>query len=442
MKFEKDCTGSKLGGYALFIKKTTRVFSVSIIIAVFTVAFVLLGLRFVETQERYRPIMSAISQIEYMLTELNEHEIIEERYYELLDEEGKLITLTGRRIRPGDRYLNAENKLYEVYRVHEYTAYARFLRTEQVGGVVSRDAERSPDLLNMERVFYHDDLFILTENEPVSAEQRNKLVALYHTHNAESYVPSDGTHSIYGQGGIHQVGRAFKEALEEKDVQVIHSEELHLPHDRGAYRRSRNTVLELLQHDPDVIFDVHRDAAPIDAYAVEIEDEWVTQVQFVVGRQNPSFPVTRQFAYDLKGLADDVYPGLIKGVFLGWGNYNQDLMPLKLLLEVGAHQNSREAAKDGAQLFADVVALYFYGIPVKEEEETIIRPPVGDFEETGAAAAQTVLGIVLLVAAGAGGFYLINNPGSEERVKTRIKEFGRSIYSKLVSVVERYRNKR
>ncbi len=428
-------------------KKITRLFSAWKTIAVLTLTLALLGWGLVEVQGRYGPAGTAVIQIEQMLTELNEHEIIEERYFEVLDEDGREITVTGRRIRPGDRYLNADNRLYEVYRVHEYTAYARFLRTEQLEGALSRDALSrdtlgDPRFFNVHGAYTDDHLYPFEEELQVSAEQRNKRVALYHTHNAESYVPSDGTHSIYGKGGIHQVGRAFKEALEEKDVQVIHSENLHLPHDRGAYRRSRNTVLELLQHDPDVIFDVHRDAAPIEAYAVEIEGEWVTQVQFVVGRQSPSFPVTRQFAYDLKGLADGVYPGLIKGVFLGWGNYNQDLTPLKLLLEVGGHQNSRDAAKDGVQLFADVVALYFYGIPVDEEEEAAIRPPVGDIEETGAAAMQTVLGIILLVAFGAGGFYLINNPGSEERVKTRAKEISRSIYSTMVSLVERYRPKR
>jgi stage II sporulation protein P len=249
---------------------------------------------------------------------------------------------------------------------------------------------------------------------PGKEEESRKLIALYHTHNDESYVPSDGTYSIYGSGGIHQVGASLKAALEQKNINVIHSENLHLPHDRGAYRRSRDTALELLQRSPDVIFDIHRDAAPSDVYAAKIDDQWVTKIQFVVGRQNPSAVVTRRFAYDMKSLADDIYPGLVKGVFMGWGNYNQDLTPLNLLLEVGGHQNSRRAAEESMALFADVVAKYFYGIPVGEEGETF---PGADRRAAGAGAWGAVVVILLLVAAALGAFYFLNNPAAWERFK-------------------------
>lgn len=348
---------------------------------------------------------------EFFLTELTEEEIAGERYFRLVDEEGNTITLTGRRIRPGDRYLDEGNRLFEVYRVEERVAKARYLRTEDLS---------APDRSSLREFLEQpgSDLpgpalygnFSLKagpaekegeEEEP--AGEKNRLVAIYHTHNAESYVPSDNTHSIYGRGGIHKVGEAFKEALEEKGIDVIHSQRLHLPHDRGAYRRARNTVLELLKENPDVIFDVHRDAAPWDAYAIQIDGDWVTQIQFVVGRLNPSYSVTKRFAYDLKGLADEVYPGLVKGIFMGWGNYNQDLTPLKLLLEVGSHQNTREAAKEGITLFADVVALYFYGIPVEEESP---------FPPDGGGIAYAVAFIILLLLGGLAAFYFLNNPGA------------------------------
>ncbi|RJX29131.1 MAG: hypothetical protein C4554_01400 [Dethiobacter sp.] len=359
---------------------------------------------------------------ETLLTELEEEEIIGEKYFRLVDGEGRIITTTGRRIRPGDRYLDEKNRLYEVYKVKDYVATARYIRTEKLKKPTLRKTSSSL-LINMvtgkfnrDRKASYQDLAQNEENE----EWPRKLVAIYHTHNAESYVPSDGTHSIYGRGGIHQVGAALKDALEEKKIDVIHSENMHLPHDRGAYRRSRNTALELLQQNPDVIFDLHRDAAPRDAYAVQVKDDWVTKIQFVVGRQNPASVVTRRFAYDLKGLADEVYPGLIKGIFMGWGNYNQDLTPLQLLLEVGGHQNSRDAAEESMTLFADAVALYFYGIPVGEEEG--VFPPRADKRDAaGGAVTGTIAVIILLVAAALGGFYFVNNPGAWERFKEQIK---------------------
>lgn len=73
----------------------------------------------------------------------------------------------------------------------------------------------------------------------------------------------------------------------------------------------------------------------------------MTQIQIVVGLSNPGTATNQQFAYDLKGYADRLYPGLIHGVLIIWGSYNQDLSPLALLLEVGAHTNSKEAAQRG-----------------------------------------------------------------------------------------------
>ena len=76
--------------------------------------------------------------------------------------------------------------------------------------------------------------------EGTQQTERGKI-ALYHTHNAESYVPSDGAESINGQGGLHQVGQAFADALRELGISVDYSETLHLPHVRGAFRRPRDT---------------------------------------------------------------------------------------------------------------------------------------------------------------------------------------------------------
>lgn len=357
-----------------------------------------------------------------LLTELDEKEIAAEKYYRLIDSEGELITITGHRIRPGDRYLDEKNRLFEVRRVRGYTAEARYIRTEELSTVELGKSIVCPSLLEQLRSTVS---MAAGNNDAGNKEEKwpQKRVAIYHTHNAESYVPTDGTDSIHGRGGIHDVGAAFKDALEKKEIEVIYSENMHLPHDRGAYRRSRDTALKLLEQNPDVIFDLHRDAAPVDAYATKVEEDWVTKIQFVVGRQNPSYSVTRRFAYDLKGLADKVYPGLIKGVFMGWGNYNQDLTPLNLLLEVGAHQNSKEAAEGGIALFADVVALYFYGIPADEEEGKGLLPRADDPDAAGGVVYATIAAFLLLVAAAIGGFYFINNPSAWGRLKGNLSRY-------------------
>lgn len=321
-------------------------------------------------------------------------------YYTLRGPADQVLLETGRRIYLEDQYLSADNRLYEVVEVDDEARIARAELMEEVELEVTPWQELRRELG-------------LTVIEAADPDQEKGAIALYHTHNAESYVPTDGTDSIYGKGGIHQVGAAFAEALRERGVTVLYSEALHLPHDRGAYRRSRETVLELMAKEPDAIFDVHRDAAPSTAYAVQLNDQWITSIQFVVGRQNQNLGVNRKYAESLKKLADDLYPGLVKGIFYGRGNYNQDLSPLSLLLEVGAHTNSRDAAERGVSLFAEVVDHYFYG-------------PSAEAAERGRAGAarRSILGLLVFVTAAGAVFFVVNAGGFSaalERLKGALR---------------------
>ncbi len=308
------------------------------------------------------------------------------QYYSVFDPEGNILLETGRQVYEQDQYLNDQNRLYEVIEVDEEKRIATTRFVEEIELKIIP----LPELR---------EALGLTAAKAAEGKERG-TIAVYHTHNAESYVPTEGTDSINGKGGIHHVGKAFVTAMEGMGIQADYSERLHLPHDRGAYRRSRETVLELLAKKPDAIFDVHRDAAPQNAYAVQLNDEWMTRVQFVVGRQNQNLGINRQYAQSLKKIADELYPGLVKGIFFGRGNYNQDLSPLSLLLEVGAHTNSRPAAERGISLFAEVVDLYFYG-PTAEAAD------LGQ----GRAAGRSITGLLIFVATGTTIFYVINAGG-------------------------------
>ncbi len=306
------------------------------------------------------------------------------RYYRLLDPEGNVLLETARRIFPRDQYLTAENRLYEVTKVDDENLTASAVLKEEVELKVFPWTELKRELAAS-----------LAEAE----EGKKGKISLYHTHNAESYVPTDGADSINGRGGIHKVGMAFANALSALGIDVDYSEKMHLPHDRGAYRRSRETVLELLAKKPDAIFDVHRDAAPQSAYALQLGSEWITRIQFVVGRQNQNLGINRKYAQSMKKIADELYPGLVKGIFFGRGNYNQDLSPLSLLLEVGAHTNSRDAAERGIGLFSEVVDLYFYG------------PAAEAASGQDKTARRSITSLLFFVGLGLAIFYIINAGG-------------------------------
>lgn len=255
-------------------------------------------------------------------------------YYTLVDEQEQLITMTGRELDPGDRYIAGDNRLFEVVGTEGDTVTVRYVETIKL-------PEIAADLMR---------------TQVAAGEEGQGVIGIYHTHNAESYVPTSGTESKDdGQGDILQVGRALASALEEMGLSVHWSDNSHIPHDGQAYMRSRRTAVELLQKNPDTLLDLHRDATPPEVYESEIDGVPITKVRLVVGRQNQNRDANLEYAKRIKAVADDMYPGLIEGIFDAKGNYNQDLGPKTILLEFGAHTTSLEQAEQAAEYFAKVI---------------------------------------------------------------------------------------
>ncbi|MEG0146691.1 MAG: stage II sporulation protein P, partial [Clostridia bacterium] len=189
-----------------------------------------------------------------------------------------------------------------------------------------------------------------------------KLVSMYSTHSDESYVPTDGSASKTKDAGIYDVGDALKAQLEARGIEVVYSDETFLPHDAGAYRRSRATAEELLKGGPAALLDLHRDGIPDpDEYAKKIDGENATKVRLLVGKSNANASANRAFAKEIKASADKKYPGLIKDIYVGKGNYNQELYPKSLLLEFGTHTLSKERAIQSTEYMADVLNDVLFG---------------------------------------------------------------------------------
>ena len=139
--------------------------------------------------------------------------------------------------------------------------------------------------------------------------------------------------------------------------QVMHSEARHDPHDINAYNRSRETAAALMREGGDILIDVHRDAVPPENYETEIDGEPAAKIKLVVGKSNPNQQSNMEFAKHLKAAMDQTEPGLSAGIYEGKGDYNQDLNPRAILIEVGAHTNDKEEAKKGAAAFAQAMPL-------------------------------------------------------------------------------------
>ena len=264
----------------------------------------------------------------------------EDAVYQLLNAQGETITLYGGTPDIGDEYIAGDNR---HYRVTQVDTAGKIARLEDLGDFALPDVQ-----------------WALENAQPVSAQK--KAVALYCTHSDESYETVDGSSSIEKRGGIYDVAETLKAALEKKGITVYYSDENHYPHDAGAYRRSRATAASLAEEGVDAIFDVHRDGIP-DAgqYESTVDGEEVTKVRLLVGRANQNAEANKQFAAQIKAVADQVYPGLVKDIYIGKGTYNQDLMSQAVLLEFGTHKSDKNEVLASTAYMADVLNRALYG---------------------------------------------------------------------------------
>lgn len=267
-------------------------------------------------------------------------------YFEIIDTNGNVIMETGLPVSKDDEFINEDDYHYIVTNVEGNKATAR-IKTQQ--NAPKHSQESYPVLSAI--VYSKTDFF--------SIPKKKKRVVVYHTHTDESYIPTSGTASQKKGGDIINVGKALKNALSNANIEAFHNTQNHYPHDINAYHRSRKTLVKLLKEGPDAAFDIHRDAAPASAYHTTINGIDTARVMIVVGRSNPLMQTNLGYAKRVKKVCDKAHPGLIRGIFIGRGDYNQDLYPSALLFEIGSHNNSLAMAERGARSLADAIATAF-----------------------------------------------------------------------------------
>lgn len=299
--------------------------------------------------------------------------------FALVDEGGRVIHRTALMVHVGDEYITPSNQRFKVTRVKGDTAYCRFIGMEKMPNVTA----------SSKRVTMAGPL-----NPGVTAQGKTK-VAIYHTHNDESYNPTDGTESKRGRGGIVDVGDILQKKLQSMGIDAVHDTSSHEPHDPNAYYRSRRTATRLLKQGPNLLIDVHRDAVPPQVYRTTVKGTEVTKVKLVVARQNTNMSSNLEFAKRLKAHMDQTVPGLSGGIFMGKGNYNQDLSPRAILVEVGSNTNSKGEAEKGIAMFAQTLA------PVLGVETTPAKKPFPGAKPGQKADWTTILWVIV----GAGAIY-------------------------------------
>ncbi|MDD4802360.1 MAG: stage II sporulation protein P [Syntrophomonas sp.] len=318
-------------------------------------------------------------------------------HYVMVNENLDIIHQTAHQIYAGDIYIAADNSKYLVTEIKGDTAHCIYQGKELMPEISDNSAQAS---------MFDPALAVINKDQ-------KPLIAVYHTHSDESYVPSDGKESIEGNGGIYDVGTAFVSKLESLGFNVEYSKNNHNPHDVNAYNRSRRTAASLIKKTPAAIIDVHRDAVPPGEYQANVNGQAVTKIKLVVGRTNPTVNTNMEFAKRIKAAMDKKLPGLSEGIFIGKGAYNQDLSPRAMLIEVGAHTNDKAAAEKGVKMFAEVLPTVLgvtsaAGTEAGSNQASPAKKPAADSQNAG----TTILIILVVIAAAVGGFFLLNRGSS------------------------------
>ena len=329
----------------------------------------------------------------------------EEKTFTITDETGAVLTYFVGEADVGDEYISRQNKHYVIKNVDETTCTAV--------------AELQGDYPMPSVEWLHDTAM----TQPVSGG--GQAVAIYCTHSDESYEPNDGTHSEMPRGSIYDVAETLKGNLEKLGVTVYYDDETHHPHDSGAYKRSRATAETLLKNNVDAIFDIHRDGIEDPGqYETEINGGEASMVRLLVGRSNQNSAENKTFAVEIKAVADELYPELIRDIYIGKGTYNQDLSPNAILLEFGTHTLDKELAKNSTKYMAEVIQKTLYGgVSGAANSATVSNTNARERDKSAFSGIGWIIGAVVV---GAIAFALIST-GSGKAAMQKVKDGAREM---------------
>ena len=191
------------------------------------------------------------------------------------------------------------------------------------------------------------------------------LVAIYHTHTSESFVPNTGvTHRRGGQvGEIVGVGEALAQQLAKYKVQAVHSKQIHdFPSFMKAYGPSEITLKKILADHPSIqmVFDIHRDAEKRENVIAQVNGVPIARIAIIVavGQEDlvqPHWQQNLAFANLITEKMNKYFPGISRGIQTVDWRYNQHLHPRALLLEVGSQETSIEEGEQAMEILGGIL---------------------------------------------------------------------------------------
>ena len=203
-------------------------------------------------------------------------------------------------------------------------------------------------------------------------------VLVFHTHSQEGFADSN---MIFGlDEGIVGVGSLLCRILEEDyGIECIHHEGIYdvvdgHSHILGAYERMEPAVTRILAENPSIqlAIDLHRDGVKENTHLVTVIDGRPTaQIMFFNGLSmlntenglepieslpNPYIKDNLALSFNFQLVANSLYPGFTRKIYLNAYRYSLHMLPKSALIEIGAQTNSKEEAMNAAYPLAKIIA--------------------------------------------------------------------------------------
>ncbi len=232
-------------------------------------------------------------------------------------------------------------------------------------------------LHNYTSLTQEDILRTIEQTELFEISQEGPQVLIFHTHATESFEEYDREvfdirsdwRTLNSEQNMCAVGEVMADTLKEHGIEVIHDTTLHdYPSYNGSYDNSAQTVSEILADNPSikVVIDLHRDAIlPDETTTIKpvttIDGVKVAQIMIATGCESeiidlPNWNENLRFAVELQNQIERDYPTLARPIFFNYRQYNLELSPGSLLIEIGSVGNTLHEAKAAAMLTANSLA--------------------------------------------------------------------------------------
>jgi stage II sporulation protein P len=212
-------------------------------------------------------------------------------------------------------------------------------------------------------------------NSATTVINQEPLVYIYQSHDEESFfselntrVPAD--QAFHDTKNITLVGERLSQSLKKAGIPSIHDEtqvmqilkERNLPFN-DSYKVSREPLKDAIEKNKSIkmVFDLHRDSQKRSVTTSKIDGIEYAKIAFIVSGSSSNYEENVKFATLLHNKFQKEYPNsLSRGVLVknnppNQNTYNQDLLDLSVLVEIGGVENTLEEEYRTADILAEMI---------------------------------------------------------------------------------------